>query len=445
MSIEKKRTIMILGGDGYLGWSLGLAFAHRTDDNIVLVDSMIKRKWEKEVDAKLLVPLKSPAARVAAYKRLYSKNNLHFERVNLLEQPEMVKVIRKYKPNVIINAAQQPSAPFSMMSPKNAAATFSNNLVGHNNLLWAIAQTDKSIVCIKLGSAGCYMDVDTSFLPLGKKDFTFTHRGQQHHVQNAFLPMQATDFYHQSKISDFLLDDLCARLWGLKVITVQQATIFGATIPENDDPKYHELAARFNYDAIFSTVLNRFVCQVAIGHPMTVYGDGTQRTGLISLNDTIENFIRFTHMKVTPGKHQVVHNYSHRMSILEIAERIKAVEPNATINYLKNPRQEPTGGLQRTVEIHKEIRPQHSDKEQRLDNELRSMVAFTKHYAHNIDRSIILPTVSWNVTDVKQTSKPQHYAELLRTHLVRSRKHLPKLAADSTYRSSLVTSIRQGD
>ena len=135
----KQDTVLILGGDGYLGWSLGLAFANRTNQNIVLADNLVKRKWEKDVDAKLLVPIKKPKARIAEYKRIFGKDNLSFVKLDLLDQKSIVKVLKKYQPTVVINAAQQPSAPFSMKSPENAAITFNNNLIGHLNVLWSIA------------------------------------------------------------------------------------------------------------------------------------------------------------------------------------------------------------------------------------------------------------------------------------------------------------------
>lgn len=399
MTQKEVKTIMILGGDGYLGWSLGLAFANRTDDNIVLVDSMIKRKWEKQVGAKVLVPLDNPKARVEEYKRTFGKDNMTFQKAELLDYKQVDRLIRKYKPSVIINAAQQPSAPFSMSSPKNAATTFKNNILGHLNILWAIAQFDKSITYIKLGSAGCYMDTDTTYLPLDKKDFTFKHRGREHMVKGANIPMQATDFYHQSKIDDFLLDDLCAKMWGLKVITVQQATIFGATIEENHAPERQALSARFNYDAVFSTVLNRFICQLAIGHPLTVYGDGTQKTGLISLSDTVENFMDLANMEIKPGKHIVVHNYTIRLSIKQIAEKIAELDPNAVVNFIKNPRKEPEGKLDRQVEVHKAVRPRHTAQDIKFDAELARMIEFTKRHTDRIDRSIIMPKVEWEVRE----------------------------------------------
>lgn len=400
----KDDTIMILGGDGYLGWSLGLAFANRTSKNVVLVDSLIKRKWEKDVDAKLLVPLKSPKVRVREFSKLYNKTNLSFVKLDLLDQKATAKVIRKYRPNVIINAAQQPSAPFSMKSPKHAATTFSNNILGHLNVIWSIAQIDKNIRYIKLGSAGCYMDVDTTFIPLEKKDLTFQHKGKQHTILNSFIPMQATDFYHQSKIDDFLIDDLCSGLWGLKIITVQQATIFGATIAENHDPKYKGLSARFNYDAVFSTVLNRFICQLAIGHPLTVYGNGTQKTGLISLNDTVENFLEFADMKVKAGKHTVVHNYTMRLTIDEIAHKLAEIDPTIQINYIHNPRKESEGKLDRKVQMHSVVKKRHTNKEAKLQQELSQLIEFTKRHKDNIDSSIIMPKVEWEVSEVKKQS-----------------------------------------
>ena len=173
-------TVMILGGDGYLGWTLGLAMASRTNRQVILVDNLIKRRWEKEAGAKVLVPLQNPKNRIAHYTRIFGKENLLFEKVELLDSQAVENVVVKYRPAVIINAAQQPSAPFSMSSAKNAAATFSNNIVGHLNVLWAIAERSKATKYIKLGSGGCYMATDTDYVPLGRHDFTFEHRGKQH-------------------------------------------------------------------------------------------------------------------------------------------------------------------------------------------------------------------------------------------------------------------------
>jgi UDP-sulfoquinovose synthase len=397
-------TVMILGGDGYLGWTLGLAMANRTGRHVVLVDNLVKRRWEKEAGAKVLVPLKSPKARIAEYERIFGKRNLSFEKVELLDSKAVEKIIARYRPAVVINAAQQPSAPFSMSSAKNAAATFSNNIVGHLNVIWAIAHISKATKYIKLGSGGCYMATETDYVPLGKHDFTFEHRGKQHKVLQSLIPTQATDFYHQSKIADLLIDDLCSKMWDMKVITVQQATIFGATIPENHSKEYGGLAARFNYDAVFGTVFNRFVCQMVIGHPLTVYGDGTQKTGLISLTDTAENFLKLADLDVEPGKHTIVHNYTHRLSICEIAQKLADIDPLAKIDYLANPRREPTGKLDLQVELHEAVQVTQTNKEARLQAEMANLLEFTRRYKDNIDSKIILPNIQWSAGENNTTS-----------------------------------------
>ncbi len=409
--MTKNDTILILGGDGYLGWSLGLAFANRTNAKVVLADNLIKREWEKEVNAKLLVPFHSPRKRITEYEKIFGKKNISFEKVELLDQDACVKLLKKHNPSVIINAAQQPSAPFSMMNAKNAAATFSNNIVGHLNVLWAIAAVNKNINYIKLGSAGCYMDVDTDFLPLGKKDFTFEHEGQARKILNAWFPMQATDFYHQSKISDFLINDLCASVWKLKILTVQQSTIFGATIDENRAVENHSLSTRFNYDSVFSTVLNRFVCQLAIGHPLTVYGDGSQTTGLISLTDTVDHFLDFANTDMTPGTHDVAHNYTQRLSIKEMAETLTNLAGATEVQYIENPRKENNGSLKKEVEVHPVVAQSHTKKDRRLQTELANLLEFTKRYKDNIDRSIIMPTIKWEQAPTTTTKTAAQNAE----------------------------------
>lgn len=387
---KRAQTILILGGDGYLGWTLGLALANRTDVNVVLVDSLVKRTWEKEVGAKLLVPLPKPSKRIAEYERLFGKKNISFEKADLLDHDAVAKLIKKYQPFAIVNAAQQPSAPFSMMNAKNASITFANNIIGHLNVVWAIAEIDKSITYIKLGSAGCYSGIDTDFIPLGKADFEFKHKGKRKKVAKSWLPMHATDFYHQSKISDFHIDDLASEVWKLKIITVQQATIFGATIDENRPDEYHSLSTRFNYDDVFSTVVNRFVCQIAIDHPMTIYGNGEQRTGTISLPDTIDNFINLLNTTVQPGEHVISHNFTDRLSIKEIAEALKKVSGFSKITYVENPRKETSGRLTKEVERHTSLGVSRN-----VSDELRSLLEFTKKYKDNIDASIIMPKVKW--------------------------------------------------
>lgn len=386
-------TIFILGGDGYLGWSLALAMANRTDSRVVIVDNLIKKDWELSVNVSTLVAMNEPDIKIKKYEKIYNKSNIIFENIDLRNYDAVLSLTKKYAPHTVINAAQQPSAPFSMMNPANAKITFENNIETNLNVLWAIAQVNNEIKYIKLGSAGSYLSVDADFIPKSKVDLKFDYDKEERHVLNSWLPMQASDFYHQSKIDSFLLSDLCVNIWGLKVITVQQSTIFGHTIPENIEKEKHSLMTRYNYDHIFGTVINRFVCQAVLNYPLTIYGDGTQKTGVISLSDAVNNFLKLIDKKVDAGQHLVEHNYTHKLSINEISELLGQVT-NLEIQHIENPRIEKDGKLKKIFE-----KPEYFDGVVNDINsfrkELTDLVEFTSIYKDNIREEFILPKVKW--------------------------------------------------
>jgi UDP-sulfoquinovose synthase len=391
--IRLANTILVMGGDGYLGWSLALALANRTDSKVVIVDNLIKRDWEKSVGVASLIQLKGPEERISQYEKCFGKKNLSFERVDLRDYDAVFAVIREYRPSAIVNAAQQPSAPFSMMSPKNANVTFENNTQTNLNVLWAIGKINSDIKYIKLGSAGSYLSIDSDYIPKSKVDFSFSYQNQDRKVLNSWMPMQASDFYHQSKANAFLLSDLCSDLWGLKVITVHQSTIFGHTIPENMDDDKHCLMTRYNYDHIFGTVINRFVCQAVSGFPLTVYGDGAQKTGVISLNDAVNNFVQLLDKEVDAGTHTVEHNYTHKLSINDIATSLGTIV-DVDIQCIDNPRIEKNTKLEKMFE-EPEFNCNEINNIPDFVRELSNLVHFTGCYKENINKELIMPKVKW--------------------------------------------------
>lgn len=391
--MKKTSTVLVLGGDGYLGWSLCLAFASRTNDKIILVDNLIKRKWEKEVNAKSLINLERPNAKIREYSRIFGKTNLSYENVDLKVYKKVFDLVSKYRPNTIINAAQQPSAPFSMISPKCAIETIENNVETNLNVLWAIAEIDKNIKYIKLGSAGCYLGIDSDFFPKNKVNLEFSIKKAKKFILNSWLPMQATDFYHQSKIFSFLTSDLCCNSWNLKVATVQQSTIFGATIAENKEFNNHSLSTRFNYDQIFGTVINRFVCQTAVDYPLTVYGDGKQKTGLISLENAVNNFYCLSQSNIINGQHLVEHNYTHKYSIMDIVKILMDIK-KVKINLINNPRIEKKPLLKKELEFGC-LLDFNLKSRNAFIQDIKDLLDFVMVYKDNINKNIIKPTVYW--------------------------------------------------
>ncbi|MFA6099110.1 MAG: NAD-dependent epimerase/dehydratase family protein [Patescibacteria group bacterium] len=395
------KSIIILGGDGYFGWSLGLAMANRTKQHVILVDNLIKRRWEKEIKVRPLLPYQLPAQRMRAYRKLFHKSNLAFEKADIADYRQIARLIHKYQPRCIINAAQQPSAPFSMIGPEHAKTTFTTNIITNLNTLWAIALCDKNIFYLKLGTSGSYMGLDLDYIPNNRVALRFQYQGKTRRIRKSWLPMQTTDFYHQSKITDFEISEMCAQLWNLRILTVQQSIIYGATIPENKKPSHQSLATRYNYDGVFGTVINRFICQTAIGHPLTVYGTGENEVGLISLQDTVSHFLLFSNFRVPAGRHAVEHNYTIRLPIKKIAQVIAGIAHRPVIHSVPHPRYEKSQKLRTKVEQSATV-VINAKTLAAFTNEMKELYEFTRRYKHDINAKIIMPHVFWRHKYSKQ-------------------------------------------
>ncbi len=200
-------------------------------------------------------------------------------------------------------------------------------------------------------------------------------------------------FLSSVKIFSFLTSDLCCSSWGLKVATVQQSTIFGSTIIENKEVAHHSLSTRFNYDQVFGTVINRFVCQSAINHPITVYGDGKQKTGLISLNNAVNNFLRLSQTNIINGQHLIEHNYTHKFSIMDIANILMKIK-KVKINLIENPRIEKISLLEKKFEFSDLLDVKLKSKTTFIED-IKDLLDFVVLYKDNIDEDIIDPTVNW--------------------------------------------------
>ena len=147
------------------------------------------------------------------------------------------------------------------------------------NLLYAIAERNPPIHLVKLGTMGEYgtpnIDIEEGFIEI-------THKGRTDVLP---YPKQPGSFYHLSKVHDSHNMHFACRIWGLRVTDLNQGVVYGQ---ETDETTMHpDLATRFDYDAVFGTVLNRFCVQAVVGHPLTVYGKGGQTRGMLDIRDTL--------------------------------------------------------------------------------------------------------------------------------------------------------------
>ena len=243
------------------------------------------------------------------------------------------EMVRAFDPDTIVHFAEQSSAPYSMMDQQHAVYTQTNNVIGNLNVLYAIADHNRDIHLVKLGSMGEYgtpnIDIEEGWLEVN-------HRGR---TDTVLYPKRPGSFYHLSKVHDSHNIEFACRAWGLRATDLNQGVVYGQHTDETAADA--RLATRFDYDQVFGTVLNRFVVQAVLGHPLTVYGAGGQTRGMLNLVDTVECIRLAAEHPAGSGEFRVFNQFTEQMSVAEIAERVVRAFPGpCVIEQVPNPRVE---------------------------------------------------------------------------------------------------------
>ena len=270
--------VLILGGDGYLGWPTAMRFSGKGHD-VAVVDNFNRRRWVEGQGGDSLTPIATLTERVAAWREVSGKTiDVHVG--DIAEGTFVSDIVRDYAPDTIIHYGEQPSAPWSMQSIDNAVETQQGNVIGSLKLLWAMREYTPDAHLIKLGTMGEYgtpnIDIEEGFIEI-------EHNGRRDVLP---FPKVPGSLYHLSKVHDSHNLHFGCRVWGLRATDLNQGVVYGIETPETklDD----RLATRFDYDESFGTALNRFCVQAVIGHPLTVYGKGSQTRGFLNIVDTLQ-------------------------------------------------------------------------------------------------------------------------------------------------------------
>jgi UDP-sulfoquinovose synthase len=303
-----------------------------------------------------------------------------------------MEAVRRFRPDAIVHYAEQRSAPYSMIDRKHAVYTQANNLVGTLNVMFAIAAVDREIHLVKLGTMGEYgtpnIDIEEGWL-------TVEHNGR---TDRMLFPKKAGSFYHLSKVHDSHNIEFGCRVWGLRATDLNQGVVYGQQTDQTAaDPR---LATRFDYDAVFGTVLNRFVIQAVLGHPLTVYGAGGQTRGIIDIRDTVECIRLACENPPAPGEFRVFNQITETMSVSDMAKTISASFPGEVeIEYLDNPRVELEQHYYNV--IHTGLVELGLQPHLLSDTLIDSLFGIVKRHIDRVDLSVMRPTVNW-----RRTSNP---------------------------------------
>ena len=379
--------ILVLGGDGYLGWPTALHLSAAGHD-VAVNDNFARRGYDVEMGVDSLVPIAPLEERIAAWREVSGKQIGSYVG-DLCDAAFVHEMVRDFRPHAIVHYAEQRAAPYSMIDQAHAVYTQTNNVVGTLNVMYAIADTDIDIHLVKLGTMGEYgtpnIDIEEGWLDV-------EHNGRRDRM---IYPKRPGSFYHCSKVHDSTNIEFGCRVWGMRATDLNQGVVYGA---DTEHTALHpRLATRFDYDGVFGTVLNRMTIQAVLGHPLTVYGNGSQTRGLINIVDTVECIRLAAESPAQRGEFRVFNQLTETMSVKQIAETIVDVFPgDCTIEHVDNPRVEAEDhyynvrhqaleglGLQPTL------------LGTTLIDQLFDVV---ERHRHRVDLEAIRPTVRWRQT-----------------------------------------------
>ena len=379
--------VLVLGGDGYLGWPTAMAFS-AAGHRVAVVDNFAKRQWELEIGVHPLFPVPTLHERLRAWREV-TGHEIELHVGDVTDYAFVESVVAGFRPDAIIHYGQQPSAPYSMIDVRHATYTQSNNVVGNLNVLFAIRDRSPETHLVKLGTMGEYgtpdIDIEEGYL-------TVNHNGRSH----TFLyPKTPGSLYHLSKVHDSHNIHFATRIWGLRATDLNQGVVYGVETDESAlDPR---LATSLHYDEVFGTALNRFCVQAAIGYPLTVYGRGGQTRGYLNIRDTIACVALAVGNPADPGELRVYNQFTEQFSVLELAERVKAAAEHlgwtVEIAHTANPRKEAEDhyyNARHTKLVELGLQPRLLDEEL-----IDTMLLKIKAHEDRIDPNTFVQNVRW--------------------------------------------------
>jgi len=332
-----KGKIVVCGGDGFLGWATSLRLSRQGYD-VIIVDDLSKRKIEKQLGCRSLTPVKSVVSRLETWKDI-NKTKTFFYSLDLSkEYHRFLDLLKQWKPKAVVHFAEQPSAAYSMRSPEFNRYTVDRNLNATNNILCAIVESGLDIHVVHLGTMGVYgygtagMKIPEGYLPI-KIDVD----GEEKFLEIPY-PAHPGSIYHMTKCQDALFFYYYNKNNEIRVTDLHQGIVWGT---QTEETRLHKnLINKFYYDGDLGTVLNRFLMQSAVEHPLTVHGTGGQTRAFIHIQDTVKCVQMAIENPPDKGDRVKIFNQaSECLNVNDLALKVSQLT-GAEVRYYTNPRNE---------------------------------------------------------------------------------------------------------
>ena len=325
--------IFVLGGDGFCGWPTSLRLAAEGHE-IFVVDNLVRRRIDSDLQSNSLVPIASIEDRIITASSIIG--SIRFESCDISnEYAKLLKLFKTEKPDVVVHFAEQRSAPYSMISDVERRFTMDNNVTGTSNVLNAIVESNPDIHLIHLGTMGVYgYSKEMGPIPEGYLDINLPITGNK---KSILYPCNPGSVYHLTKCLDQLMFQYYNKNWNIRITDLHQGIVWGTETSETI--KDQRLNNRFDYDGIYGTVLNRFICQAASNIPLTVYGTGGQARAFIHISDTANCISLAINHPPNESCVRIYNQVSEVHTVMDLANIIKNTY-GGEIQFLENPRNE---------------------------------------------------------------------------------------------------------
>jgi UDP-sulfoquinovose synthase len=330
--------VFVLGGDGFCGWPTSLHLSDLGHD-VTIVDNLSRRKIDVDLEVESLTPIAPIGERIKAWKEL-TGNEIGFVHLDLAQEYDRLEeLFRDQRPDAVVHFGEQRAAPYSMRDSSTKRYTVDNNVRATHNVLVAIATTGLDIAMVHLGTMGVYGYGWSGTAPIPEGYLTVKVPTPDGEIDREILhPANPGSVYHMTKTLDQLLFAFYAANDQVRITDLHQGIVWGTQTPQTVLDE--RLINRFDYDGDYGTVLNRFLMQAAIGHPLTVHGTGGQTRAFIHIRDTVRCIqIALENPPERGQKPQVFNQVTETHRVRELAELISKLT-GAEIANLPNPRRE---------------------------------------------------------------------------------------------------------
>lgn len=385
--------VVVFGGDGFCGWPTVLHLSARGHE-VIIVDNLARRAADGELKADSLTPIRPLPERMSAWREV-SGRSLTWRNLDVAQDYEaLLDLLIDEKPDAVVHLAEQRSAPYSMKSPRHKRYTVENNVAATHNILCAIVESGLDIHLVHIGTMGVYgYGADGgSAIPEGYLTVQVpTADGTGAASWEILHPTDPGSIYHMTKCMDQNLFYYYNKNDKVRVTDLHQGVVWGTNTEET--LRDERLINRFDYDGDYGTVLNRFLMQAAIGHPLTVHGTGGQTRAFIHIQDTVRCLSLALETPPLPGERVRIFNQmteTHRVG--DLAQMI-ADMTGCEISHVVNPRNEAARNdlpAQAHCLVDLGLKPTHLQSG--LMNEV---IEVARRYAHRCDRERILCTSTW--------------------------------------------------